>query len=133
MKTSKGVKKVFVYGTLKEGGFYSVRFDGNRVSSVEAVITGASLYSTADGLFPAMKLEGVGVVKGEVHEYKAFARTIRRIDQIEGYRPDDPERSLYIRRVVEAETASGKEQVYAYTYNESVKKSDKVKSGIWNI
>jgi len=125
------VKKVFVYGTLKVGGYFAEGLDKARKSSVPAKATGKLI--NIDNRFPGL-IDGDGTVHGEIHEYDQFDRVLMVMDGIEGYTKRDPENSLYRRRVIEVETDAGEtEEVYAYFFNRAADEWDEVKSGIWDI
>lgn len=129
--TDTKVDFFFVYGTLKEGGYFASAFDEIRVSSEKAILTGYNLFDL--GAFPAIKA-GTGSVRGEVHRYKDQKKATELMDHIEGYNKNNEKDSLYLRRAVEVVTESG-EIVSAYTYvlNRDVPKHVKtVESGSWN-
>jgi gamma-glutamylcyclotransferase (GGCT)/AIG2-like uncharacterized protein YtfP len=135
----KEAKAVFVYGTLRVGGFYAGYFDGLRLSAEKATIKG-DLYK---GLpFPFIDIRGDGVVHGEVHTYEDFERVMRGIDNIEGFVEEGNPSNLYDRVVVEATFENG-EKVDAYVYHMTLEKADlyvqpwmklrKVLDGVWEI
>lgn len=115
--------KVFVYGTLKRGhganGFLSSsKYEG------EATIRGAIYHL---GGFPGYKEEEQGLVHGEV--YLVDDDTLHRLDRYEGYNPDRPGHSLYLRK--EKTTEEG-ELVSIYVYNGMVTHNRKVEDGRWS-
>ncbi|RLF86848.1 hypothetical protein DRN34_02880, partial [Thermococci archaeon] len=113
---SDKVKKVFVYGTLKVGGYFAEGLDKVRKNSAPAKTTGKLI--NIDNRFPGL-IDGEGVVHGEIHEYNQFDRVLTVMDNIEGYIKRDPDNSLYKRRIIEVETESGDmEEVYAYFFNQ---------------
>jgi len=124
----------FVYGTLKVGGKFASRFDADRLEVVPCSING-TLYDT--GWYPAIVLEGDGEVQGELHRYKNWHLVIERMDRIEGYQEERPERSLFMRRMTEMEIPNGgKVAVILYEFNthNGVPKTFKVmESGLWEI
>jgi len=122
--------KFFMYGTLKVGGAYD-RFDSIRESADKATI-GGSIFNL--GPFPAIKLDGHGLVQGEVQTFKEehLDRIMARLDEIESYIPEEPELSLYIRREVEA-TLYNKERVTAWVYEfrRPIPERHRIEEGIW--
>lgn len=126
---------VFVYGTLKEGGYYSKSFDEERVSAKPAKLTGATMFDL--GHFPGIVIDGVGTVRGELHLYKEFTDVVRRFDRIEGHRKRNHDGNLYNKHVVEVETEDGeKVKAMVYTLNThriSVEGREKVEDGTWQI
>jgi gamma-glutamylcyclotransferase (GGCT)/AIG2-like uncharacterized protein YtfP len=88
--------KLFVYGTLRQGANNPCENYGGKYVYT-TTISGAVLYDL--GSFPGLKLTLDGpttLVVGDV--YEVDQSIIERLDQYEGYRPDNPENSLYIRR-----------------------------------
>jgi len=124
------INKVFVYGTLKEGGHFAQGFDKVRVSTMKATMVGKLM--DVNGFYPGL-VEGDGVVHGEVHEYKHMDDVISAMDSIEGYVRHNPDRSLYKRKVVKAETEDGEVEVFAYFFNQPTEGLKEVKNGVWEI
>jgi len=122
--------KFFVYGTLKVGGRFAERFDSLRVNSMPASVEGFHLFDL--GSFPGI-LPGNGVVYGELHEYGEDVT--RAMDTIEGYRSDDEDNSLYLRREVEVTTATGKtDKASIYIFNrKDYDDSKMIESGVWKL
>lgn len=125
---------VFVYGTLKKGGYYSESFDERRVSSVPAVVKG-TLYDLRS--FPGLVLGGNSAVHGELHRYRDIVAVIRHMDGIEGHRGRGRKSNLYDKNVVEVETQDGKKvKAIVYTLNTqrvSTSGCDEVKNGTWEL
>lgn len=109
------VNKIFVYGTLKEGGFFAKEFDTSRLSSKRATITGTML---SMGSFPGIILNGESVITGEVHEYGNFDNVLSAIDYIEGCSgAKENAEDLYHRKVIKVSTEDGEEDAWTYTIN----------------
>lgn len=128
------ITKVFVYGTLKEGGKLDRKdFSKRRISVTAAAIVG-KLYDT--GWYPAVKLVGKGDVHGEVHEFKKedMDFIVHSMDRIEGYDPDSTDKSnLYVRRIVIAKSKDGeKMKAYVYEFSQDLSEKQRVKNGTWN-
>lgn len=88
---------IFAYGTLLPG---QPNFDlwGEAImSSQVAVLEGGRLYDM--GYYPMLVEEGSGEVKGMIfalrHDF--YRRTLERLDELEGYYPDQPDASVYRR------------------------------------
>lgn len=129
--------KFFVYGTLKEGGFFAQNFDKIRKSSEVAKLKGFDLYKIGHGTtswFPGI-VEGEGTVVGEIHEYEHEEVVLATMDNIEGYRENDPENSFYRRRELEVELENGSlEKAYVYIFNEKLNDNwPKLETGVWPI
>lgn len=115
---------VFVYGTLMRG-MSRHRYLKNcpflGTARVEAL-----LYDL--GRYPGIKA-GKGDVIGEL--YDIDAETLERLDEVEGYAPDDEASSLYLRRTVKARfLASGRAvEAVAYFYNRCVDERQRIAHG----
>jgi len=90
-------RHVLAYGSLMRGGWNHDRFCADALS-VEPATAKGTLYLLPAG-FPAM-VEGDGTVHGEAMTFHDLAAKLAELDRLEGYRPGQPERSLYVRRVV---------------------------------
>lgn len=134
-KSMKNSGHVFVYGTLKKGGYYSHGFNKERVSVTPAKMVGGTMYNL--GGFPGLVLGGNDIVNGELHLYKEFSKVVRRLDRIEGFRKQNYECNLYNKHVVEVETQDGrtvKAMVYTInTHRINLKGCEKVENGTWLI
>ena len=95
--------KLYTYGTLRPGVNDTVEIPGQ-------------LYDL--GWFPGAKLGGEGVIICEAKEVDEKAT-----DRYEGYNPDNPEGSLYIRRPM----LDG----FIYEYNHSIDQCERIQSGDW--
>src|SRR5688572_32952814 len=62
------------------------------------------------GLYPAAVPGPDGHVWGEVYEMADSATVLAALDDIEGYRHDDPDRSLYLRQKAEVLLAGGRSE-----------------------
>src|SRR2546423_12921221 len=70
------------------------------------------------GLYPAAVPATDGVVWGEVYEMTDAATVLAALDEIEGYRPGDPDRSLYTRAQTPVTLPDGREAAaWVYFYN----------------
>ena len=87
----------FVYGTLLPGQRNHHIWQGAVVQQVAAVFPNGRLYDM--GAFPMLIEEGEGVVRGMVLAVDPahYTAILTAVDQLEGYDPDAPERSFYLR------------------------------------
>lgn len=70
------------------------------------------------GAFPGMIASNNGrVICGELYELHDPENFFETLDLIEGYWPDQPERSLSIRKIISVATASGRVDAWAYILN----------------
>ena len=110
---AKHVTTLFAYGTLMRGQRNHARFCGDALSIGPASTTGR-LYDLPAG-FPAM-VEGEGTVYGEAMTFPDTEATLSDLDVLEGYQPDQPGRSLYLRRVQPVTLLTSGTIVPAYCY-----------------
>lgn len=123
--------KFFVYGTLKEGGFFANQFDSFRRSVEPARIENVDMLDL--GGFPGA-IPGEGTILGEVHEYKHEDEVLRAFDRIEGFSERNPENSLYVRKEVEVTLENGeKTTATMYFFNRESNGRRKVENGVWDI
>ena len=123
------MERVFFYGTLMAG------FDRRRRSGMDSQLTflgrgsiRASLFDL--GLYPAAIPSPDGCVWGELYEVADSAAVLPVLDDIEGYRPDDPDRSLYVRSEVTVTLPDGVQHpAWVYFYNAPLGRADRIASG----
>ena len=120
---------VFFYGTLMAG------FDRRRRAGIDTKLTyrgrgsiRASLFDL--GIYPAAIPAPEGVVWGEVYEMADQDAVLAALDDIEGYRMDDPDKSLYARSKTDVIMPDGSiEQAWVYFYNAPLGKAPRIASG----
>lgn len=128
---SKQNRKFFVYGTLKEGGYFARHFDRLRKSATPGRVEGVDMLDL--GGFPGA-IPGEGTILGEVHEYEKEEEVLRGFDDIEGYNERAPEASLYIRKEVDVVLEDGsKVKASMYFFNRESKGRKFVENGVWDI
>ncbi|MDX2212025.1 MAG: gamma-glutamylcyclotransferase [Oculatellaceae cyanobacterium bins.114] len=105
---------VFVYGTLKPGGFYYKQYcEGRVVASYEAIALG-QLYDLPLG-YPAMTT-GNDPVRGYVLEFNQ-PEVLQDLDELEGYDPQrSPDQNEYERVWVEVFDRDRHSLGFAWTY-----------------
>lgn len=83
------------------------------------------------GIYPAaVPTEDNGVVWGEVYGATDAAAVLSALDDIEGYRPNEPARSLYTRVLTEVTLEDGRvKQAWAYFYNAPLGRAQRIASG----
>ena len=120
---------VFFYGTLMAG------FDRRRRAGIDdrlryigrGSIQGA-LFDL--GLYPAAVPAPDGLIWGEVYEMTDPTRVLAALDDIEGYRHDDPDRSLYMRSKSEVALPDGTvAHAWVYFYNAPLGRAPRIPSG----
>jgi gamma-glutamylcyclotransferase (GGCT)/AIG2-like uncharacterized protein YtfP len=124
------VSAFFVYGTLKRGQA-NYPLIAPYVRAVEPAVARGQLFD--HGPFPAL-VAGEGRVRGELVALDPadLEAALPIVDRLEDFRPNDPAGSMYLRQVVEVETAGGgRSRAYAYFYNRDPGDLRSVVSGEW--
>lgn len=121
---------VFFYGTLMA----AFNRPGRQQVESKLVFAGhgrirAALFDL--GIYPAaVPSEDESTVAGEVYELQDAAAVLPTLDEIEGYRPAEPERSLYRRAITDVMLDSGEAtQAWAYFYNAPLGRAERIPSG----
>ena len=120
---------VFFYGTLMNG------FQRPGRSSIDPQLTAvgrgsiqATLFDL--GIYPAAIPASDGRVFGEVHRMRDVDIVLAALDEIEGYRPGQPDASLYTRVETSVTFDDGHvEQAWAYFYNAPLGRAQRIESG----
>jgi gamma-glutamylcyclotransferase (GGCT)/AIG2-like uncharacterized protein YtfP len=120
---------VFFYGTLMSGFKRPgrARIDA-KLTAVGRGSIGATLFDL--GIYPAAIPAADERVIGEVHRMTDVDGVLAALDEIEGYRPDQPDASLYTR--VETPVTfdhGGVEMAWAYFYNAPLGQAQRIASG----
>ena len=110
-------------------------FDRRRRAGIDTKLTyrgrgsiRASLFDL--GIYPAAVPATEGNVWGEVYEMSEPQTVLRALDDIEGYRPDDPDKSLYSRTATQVTMPDGsREQAWVYFYNAPLGRAPRIASG----
>jgi gamma-glutamylcyclotransferase (GGCT)/AIG2-like uncharacterized protein YtfP len=119
----------FFYGTLMTG------FDRRRRTGIDPKMrflargwVQAALFDL--GIYPAAVPAQDARVWGEVFELLDPDDVLTALDEIEGYRPGDPDSSLYIRSLVPVHLPDGTSPpAWAYFYNAPLGKAPRIQSG----
>ena len=120
---------VFFYGTLMAG------FDRRRRAGIDSKLTyrgrgsiRAALFDL--GIYPAAVPAPEGLVWGEVYEMSDPEVVLLALDDIEGFRVDDPDKSLYARALADVTLPDGRvEQAWVYFYNAPLGRAPRIGSG----
>ena len=126
--------KVFVYGTLKEGRPLDRKGLADLRTSVKAATIEGSIFKFRHAGYPTIKLDGKGLVIGEVHTFpeKHMKEVQQAMDAIEGYNRHQPDQGLYNRHEIEATLEDGKVvTAWAYEYNGKVDQELRIEEGVW--
>jgi gamma-glutamylcyclotransferase (GGCT)/AIG2-like uncharacterized protein YtfP len=120
---------VFFYGTLMAG------FDRRRRAGIDDKLRyigrGSIQGALFDlGLYPAAVPAPEGRIWGEVYEMTEPVPVLAALDDIEGYRHDDPDRSLYTRAKADVVLPDGtRAQAWVYFYNAPLGQALRIPSG----
>jgi gamma-glutamylcyclotransferase (GGCT)/AIG2-like uncharacterized protein YtfP len=122
-------ERIFVYGTLMAG------FDRRRRAGIDTRMhfvgrgwIQAALYDL--GLFPAAIPAPEGRVAGELYEVTDDPSVLAKLDEIEGFRPSEPDTSLYLRAQVTVTLEDGRrEAAWVYFYNAPLGQGQLIESG----
>jgi gamma-glutamylcyclotransferase (GGCT)/AIG2-like uncharacterized protein YtfP len=120
---------VFFYGTLMSG------FERPGRSRIDSKLTPvgrgwikATLFDL--GIYPAAIPASDEHVLGEVHRMRDVDAVLAALDEIEGYRPAQPDASLYTRVETPVTFDDGRvEQAWAYFYNAPLGGAQRIESG----
>jgi gamma-glutamylcyclotransferase (GGCT)/AIG2-like uncharacterized protein YtfP len=122
---------IFFYGTLmapfnRPG---RIRVDSQLMFKGHGSI-GAALFDL--GLYPAAVPadHDTARVRGEVHDMANAAVVLQVLDEIEGYRPAEPDESLYSRRLTPVTLDDGRMvDAWAYFYDARLEHAERIDSG----
>jgi len=121
---------VFFYGTLMT----PFNRPGRQRVNPKLAYTGrgsihAALFDL--GIYPAaVPADDDSRVWGETYEMLDQAVVLSTLDEIEGYRPAEPERSLYLRTLVDVTLDDGRQlPAWAYFYNAPLGRAQRIDSG----
>jgi len=121
---------VFFYGTLMS----PFNRPGRQRITPKLTYTGrgtmrAALFDL--GIYPAaVPTEDNSLVWGEVYATDDPAAVLAVLDEIEGYRPSEPDRSLYTRVLTEVTLEAGRVvTAWAYFYNAPLGRAERIASG----
>ncbi len=120
---------VFFYGTLMSGFKRAgrERLDA-RLTPVGRGSIHAALYDV--GLYPAAIPASDAFVQGELHRMSDAASVLRELDAIEGFRPEQPDASLYMRLETPVTLSDGRtESAWTYFYNAPLGHAPRIDSG----
>jgi len=120
---------VFFYGTLMSG------FERPGRASLEVLLEPlgrgsirASLFDL--GIYPAAIPSADSRVWGEAHRMRDVEAVLATLDEIEGYRPDEPDASLYTRVETELTLLDGRvATAWTYFYNAPLGRAPRIDSG----
>jgi gamma-glutamylcyclotransferase (GGCT)/AIG2-like uncharacterized protein YtfP len=120
---------VFFYGTLMAG------FDRRRRAGIDSKLTyvgrgsiQAALFDL--GIYPAAIPATEGLVWGEVYAMSEPQVVLTALDDIEGYRPEHPDRSLYTRQHADVRLPDGQvAPAWVYFYNAPLGQAPRISSG----
>ena len=120
---------VFFYGTLMSG----FKRPGRAPIESKLTLVGRGSISAALfdlGIYPAAIPATDSRVRGEVYRMTEPELVLRALDEIEGFRPGQPEASLYTRVNATVTFDDGRtEDAWAYFYNAPLGQAQRIESG----
>jgi gamma-glutamylcyclotransferase (GGCT)/AIG2-like uncharacterized protein YtfP len=121
--------RVFFYGTLMAGFARRRRAEiDNQLTYLGRGSINAALFDL--GIYPAAVPASEGRVWGEVYEVRNVPAVLSALDEIEGYSPDHPDRSLYVRSEVGVALPDGTNTTaWVYFYNAPLGQAPRIPSG----
>lgn len=120
---------VFFYGTLMTpfNRTGRLRIDEHLAFRGRGSIT-AALFDL--GIYPAAVPASDSRVHGEVYELIDPVAALRALDELEGYRPGEPEASLYTRKRTPVSMEDGTVvDAWVYFYNAPLGRAERIESG----
>jgi len=120
---------IFFYGTLMAG------FDRRRRAGIDDQLSYAGRAHIRGhlfdlGLYPAAVPAPDGQVWGEVYSTESPADVLAALDDIEGYRAEDPDKSLYARQRTTVILPDGRaDEAWVYFYNAPLGQALRIDSG----
>lgn len=126
---------VFVYGTLKPGGSNSSLWKSSvQVDVRSATMDGLALYQPVGGRFPYATPTPDLIARGAVITFPERTGLFKVLDDLEGYDPQDPDGSHYVRTT--ATVRVGEEAVPSWVYvagpSVNLGAMDPVANGDWS-
>ena len=116
---------IAVYGTLRHGAGANALFKGSKYLGQDKI--SGNIYNL--GAYPGLRLDkDGGEVVVDLYEIES-PQKLKSLDNYEGYHPEFPESSLYIRE--EVLTLEGAMKVSTYVYNNSPRDEQFIKTGDW--
>jgi gamma-glutamylcyclotransferase (GGCT)/AIG2-like uncharacterized protein YtfP len=122
---------VFFYGTLMS----PFNRPGRQRITPKLTYTGRGTMKAALfdlGIYPAAVPadDDHSLVWGEVYETRDTPAVLSVLDEIEGYRPSEPDRSLYTRVLTDVTLEDGRvEKAWTYFYNAPLGRAERIASG----
>jgi gamma-glutamylcyclotransferase (GGCT)/AIG2-like uncharacterized protein YtfP len=120
---------VFFYGTLMSGFKRPgrERLD-SRLASLGRGSIRAALFDM--GLYPAAVPASDAQVTGELHRMIDADAVLHELDEIEGFRPEEPDAGLYVRAETVVTLEDGRtETAWTYFYNAPLGSAPRIESG----
>jgi len=120
---------VFFYGTLMSG---FKRPGRERIDSKLAPLGRGSIRAALFdmGLYPAAVPAADAQVTGELHQMIDCDAVLHELDEIEGFRPEEPDTSLYLRAETAVTLEDGRtEMAWTYFYNAPLGGAPRIESG----
>jgi gamma-glutamylcyclotransferase (GGCT)/AIG2-like uncharacterized protein YtfP len=110
---------LFVYGTLRKGFEPpSIAETAEKLKFVSEGFVYGNLYDL--GPYTTVILGGEGKVFGQILELPEDWETLQKLDEYEGFEPNNIENSLFVRKLTAARIPDGKIECWVYEYNRNL-------------
>lgn len=121
-------KKIFVYGSLREGFFNYEKYLSGKVSKAVSGCISGKLYHLTNKGYPAV-LDGNDTIYGEIMEMNNFFEDIIPMDKMEGYLSfEDTSKNEYTRMSAKVKNMETMEYEDCYIYKYELSHTDDFKS-----
>lgn len=112
---------IFVYGTLKPGGFYWKQYCHNNTEDLGVAVVQGSIYHLPEG-YPGATLQGRGIIRGNVLKLPN-SDLLRQLDELEGFSPNNqPDDCEYTRQLVDCKMLQTGTKQLVWFYHMSAEK-----------
>ncbi len=123
---------LFTYGTLRKGENNPMQnYLEKKADWIGKALFCGKLYYANGHPAAILSAHEEDQIVGDVYEFDNGSPLLRELDRYEGYRPDSPDESLYIRRKRDV-TLQKNHEVFAawiYIYNQPIDKANLIVSG----
>lgn len=123
-------RHLFVYGTLRHGRHEMARLLEESALAVGGGSVQGCLYLVEDYPGATWSDDPRQQVRGEVYRLLDGPEVLRRLDEYEDYRPENPRESLFLRRVTDVQMDDGTSlPAWIYLYNRPIHGLPTIRSG----
>ena len=119
---------LFVYGTLNEElAPPEIADTVKKLKFIGEGFAHGTLYDL--GEYPAAVLDDSGKIFGRIYELPVDAKILQKLDRYEGFYPQNPAKSLYLRKKTKVRLNNKNLTSWIYEYNRDLSNAPIIKSG----